>query len=74
MTLQSKIDGMQWQYDLAQPSAEWCFTLEAEIGRATKELGDAMMERALADFHRQQLQAMTAQHYIGRIREALGDD
>ncbi|OQW99214.1 MAG: hypothetical protein BWK73_50885 [Thiothrix lacustris] len=73
MTLQSKIDGMQWEYSLTPPSREWCCELENEVGRACAELADSIRTRALADFHRQQLDKATARHYLARMRDVLND-
>jgi hypothetical protein len=65
---------MQWKFEIQPPSAEWCEQVEAEAIRQCAELESSIWQKAVIEYRAQELRAMTARHYIGQIREALGDE
>jgi hypothetical protein len=66
--------GLQWAFEVQPPSAEWCKQVEAEATRQCAELERSIWTQAVIEYRAQELRAMTARHYIGQIREALGDE
>jgi hypothetical protein len=65
---------MPWAFAIPPPTAEWCKQVEAEAIRQCAELERSIWTQAVIEYREQELRAMTARHYIGQIREALGDE